>query len=431
MSETKKVISNSIWIIICRIIKVFLAALVSVFTARLLGASDFGLINYAASLVSFISPLVLLGFNSILVKELLNDSDEGLTLGTAIISCMCCAIIGIATSSAISWVLSPNDLVSVRVVSIYSIMLLFHATEMIQYWFQAKYRSKTVAIVGLVAYFAVSVYKVLLLFLRVSIYWFALSNALDYLLISVVLVYIYFKDGNPPLRFSNRKRKQMMRYSVYYAISAFMVNVFTHVDSLMIKTILGNVSNGIYAVAITSAGMFTFVFVAILEAMRPYILKGKQISEQVFERRLKVLYAIFVYLGILCGVIVALSSNFMIRILYGAEYADSANVLKILIWNTILSCIGGAKDVWILAEQKQKYLLWINAIGVVCNVLLNILLIPVIGIIGAAIATVVTQFTINILMCLIIVDLRQSMVLLIQSMNPKTFLQIFSKEKKV
>ena len=82
-----KVVNNVAWIIGCRIIKVLLATFVSIFTARMLGPDNYGIINYASSMTNIISPFVLLGFNSILVHELINrynNTDEGTILGTAV-----------------------------------------------------------------------------------------------------------------------------------------------------------------------------------------------------------------------------------------------------------------------------------------------------------------------------------------------------------
>lgn len=417
----RKIINNAAWIIACRIIKVLLAVLVSVFTARLLGPDNYGILNYASSVTAFITPFVLLGFNSILVNELLSrddSADEGTILGTAIFSCMACSLLGIILSAAMAYLIAPGDKVALGVTIAYSTTLVFHSLELIQYWFQAKYRSSVVAWVGVAAYVVVSIYKIMLLVFRVSIYWFAFSNAFDYLIISAVLLLLYKKENNPKLKYSKKVFRHLISIGKYYMISSFMVTVFTKVDKLMIKSLLGNEPNGLYAVAVTCSGMFTFVFSAIIEAMRPYILEGKNQSNDIFEKRLGALYSILVYLGIACSIVVSLFSDIIILLVYGSEYAGASVSLKILIWYTALSCIGGAKDIWILAERKQRYLLLLNAAGVFSNILLNIVLIPTCGIAGAAIATLITQFFSNILMCIFIKDLRHNIWILWESLKP-------------
>ncbi len=423
----RKVINNAAWMITCRVIKVLLAAFVSIFTARMLGPDHYGILNYASSVTAFISPFVLLGFNSILVNELLSQdaADEGTILGTAVSSSLICSFFGIILSAAMAYLIAPGDQIAVGVTVVYSTSLVFHSLELIQYWFQAKYRSSVVALVGVVAYVVVSIYKIVLLACRVCIYWFAFSNAFDYLIISAVLFFLYKKEKNPRLRFSSKTFKHLISLGKYYMISAFMVTMFTKVDKLMIKSLLGNQLNGLYAVAVTCSEMFTIVFASIIEAMRPYILEGKKKNNEVFEKRLGALYSILVYLGIACSIVVSLFADIIIHVVYGSAYAGASSALKILIWYTALACIGGAKDIWILAERKQKYLLLLNAAGVVSNVLMNAVLIPACGITGAAIATLFTQFFSNILMCILIKDLRHNIWILWKALKPSVLVMGF------
>ena len=71
-----KVVKNASWIIGCRIVQSVFALIVSMLTARYLGPSNFGLINYAASIVAFFLPIAQLGINNILVHEFVNNPEE-------------------------------------------------------------------------------------------------------------------------------------------------------------------------------------------------------------------------------------------------------------------------------------------------------------------------------------------------------------------
>ena len=54
--------------------------------------------------------------------------------------------------------------------------------------------------------------------------------------------------------------------------------------------------------------------------------------------------------------------------------------------------IGVARGIWILAEEKNKYVKYYLGMGTALNLLLNSILIPRLGITGAAFATLITQF---------------------------------------
>ena len=81
------------------------------------------------------------------------------------------------------------------------------------------------------------------------------------------------------------------------------------------------------------------------------------------------------------------------HILYGAEYIVATKPLSIIIWSEMFSMIGSARGIWILSENKNKYVKYYLGIGVIVNLILNATLIPLIGTAGAAVATLITQVT--------------------------------------
>ena len=86
MMNERKVMANASWIIGLQIVKAILSFIISMLTARYLGPSDFGLINYASSIVSFVAPVMYLGLNCVLVQEFVSNSEkEGETIGTAVV----------------------------------------------------------------------------------------------------------------------------------------------------------------------------------------------------------------------------------------------------------------------------------------------------------------------------------------------------------
>ena len=60
--SSNKVAKNAAWIVGTHIVRSLLALVISALVARYLGSSQFGVITYATSLVTFITPLIKLGF---------------------------------------------------------------------------------------------------------------------------------------------------------------------------------------------------------------------------------------------------------------------------------------------------------------------------------------------------------------------------------
>lgn len=415
-----RVVKNASWIIGIQIVKSLLGLVISMLTARFLGPSNFGLINYAASIVAFVTPIMYLGLNGVLVQEIVNIPEkEGEILGTSVtmtfLSSLLCVIGVISFAAAVN----RGERETVIVCALYSTLLIFQSLELLNYWFQAKLLSKYASGVALFAYAVISGYKIYLLAAHKSIYWFALSNALDYMIIVIGLFIVYKRLGGGRLRFNLSTARRLWGKSRYYIVSNMMIAIFAQTDRIMLKLMINDAATGYYSAAVACAGMTGFVFTAIIDSFRPLIFDDKKTDEIRYEKDMCRLYGIIIYLSLLQSLVITLFSGFIIKILYGAAYSASINALKLIVWYTTFSYLGSVRNIWILAENKQKYLWIINLSGALANVALNYILIPITGIMGAALASLVTQIFTNVIIGFIIRPIRYSNTLMLRALNPK------------
>lgn len=425
-----RTIKNAAWIIGCRILQSGLALVVTMLSARYLGPSGYGLINYAASLVAFFVPVMQLGLNSTLVREIIADPQhEGETMGTALsmtfASSIAC-VIGVASVAAF---LNSGEPETILVCILYSLLLLFQSLEMIQYWFQAKLLSKYTSLTILGAYVAVAAYRIALLITGRSIYWYAISQALDFAIIAAVLLFLYRKVSGNKLRFSAKRARDMLGRSKHYILSAMMVTVFAQTDRIMLKLMLNEEAVGYYSAAVSCATLTAFVFVAIIDSARPSILEARQASNEDFQKRMKTLYAVIIALALLQSAVVTVLAKPIVHIMCGTEYGVSVVALRIIVWFSTFSYLGAVRDIWILAEKKQKYLWVINLSGAAANVILNAVLIPFFGVNGAAAASLVTQIFTNVIMGWIIKPISPSNQLMLQALSWRFISSLLNKPK--
>ena len=417
---SNRVVKNASWIIICKIIQSLVGLVVSMLCARYLGPSGYGAISYAASLVAFILPLMQLGLRSTLVREIVDEGEgEGVILGTALILNLISSVVCIIGINAFTLIANAGERETLVVVSLYSTSLLFQAFEILQLWFQAKLLSKYTSVVSLIAYLIMSAYRIFLLATDKSIYWFSLSQSIDYLLIAIATIILYKKLSVSRLRFSPSCAAAMLRRSSPYILSAMMVSVFQQTDRLMLKNMLGDAATGYYSAAVTVAGITSFVFAAMIDSARPSILEGKRSGSDSFERNVSRLYSVIFYLSLVQCIVMTALAPLLIRIMYGEEYAPAAEALRLVVWYTTYSYFGSVRNIWILAEGKQKYLWLINLSGAAANVTLNLVLIPCMGIVGAALASLITQIFTNVVVGFIIPAIRRNNLLMIKGLNPK------------
>ncbi len=428
--RNNRIVKNASWIIVCKIIQSLISLLIGTLTARFLGPSNYGLINYAASLVAFVLPIMQLGLRSIIVHEFINRPTEegkimGTSLGLSLMSAVAC-IIGVTSFAMIA---NRGEKITIIVCFLYSLCLIFQALEMTEYWFQAKLLSKYSSIAVLFAYVIVSLIRVFLLVTGKNVYWFTAAYVIDYMLIGACLLFFYKIKGGERLSFSWTLAKAMLSKSKFYIISTMMTTIFQQTDKIMLKLMLNEAETGYYSVAVTITGMTAFVFMAVIDSVRPTILENKKDNSGNYERNVSLLYSVITYMSLFQGLAFTLLAEPVVYILYGADYAPAIPLLRTTVWYVTFSYYGMVRNIWILSEQKQRYLWIINLSGALMNIVLNALLIPFIGAQGAAVASLFTQFFTNVIVNMLIPQIRYNNKLMLRGLNPKLLIEFLKINK--
>ena len=156
----------------------------------------------------------------------------------------------------------------------------------------------------------------------------------------------------------------------------------------------------------------------------------KKKSSPEYEANLKKLYAVIIYLSFIQSIAVTVFAELIVNIMYSSAFSASVPALRIIVWYTTFSYLGAVRNIWILAEGKQKYLWIINLSGAIMNVALNLALIPRFGINGAAAASLVTQIFTNVIINLILRPMREINRLLTAGLNPKNLMGILKYGKQ-
>ncbi len=422
-----KIFNNAKWIVVCKVAQSLIQLIVGMISARYLGPSNYGLISYASSLVAFALPFMQLGMAETLVQEyIVNPEREGEILGSALVvnllSSFAC-IIGVVSFSA---VVHAGERETVLVCLLYSLTLSFQAFEMIKYWYESKLLSKYSAIAMLIGHISVSIYKIYLLVTEKSVYWFALSHAVEYCVVGAILLVTYLLQSGGKIAYSRKCALDMFSRSKHYIIASLMVVVFQSVDHVMLKLMVGDSENGFYTAAITCTVVVSFVYSAIIDSARPVILESKQQSQSMFEKNVSRLYCVIIYMTVLQSLVFSFLAKPIIFVLYGQAYLSAIPILRIIVWQQAFSYMGTLRNIWILAEEKYSILWRINMTGAITNVILNALFIPRWGACGAAFASVLTQIFTNFIMGFILKPIRPNNKLLLKGFDPRLIIELCS-----
>lgn len=184
--------------------------------------------------------------------------------------------------------------------------------------------------------------------------------------------------------------KELFLYSWPLTLSTFTVLIFSHSDVLLLGYFKASEDVGIYSVALSIAILLGFVLRSFASIFFPVIseLYAKEdISE--LSRVYKVTTRWSFLITLPAFLFIIFFSREILWLLFGSNYITGSTTLIILAFGFFLSTVAGLTGYVLNAIGKTKVTFGAMLSGSLCNVGLNILLIPPFGIVGAAIGTAV------------------------------------------
>ncbi len=388
----RKYLANTSWLIAERIFRMVVMLFVGIYIARYLGPENFGLLSYALSFSGLFLALATLGLDGLLVRELVKQPKQRNTLlGTAFwLKLGGTAIMWIMIAATVP--MMGHDTQTNALIAICALAAVFQAFNVIDFNFQAEVKSKYVVHAQLIQLGISSTVKLVFIAIEAPLAWFAWAFCLDALLLASGLLVMYWSKSGNPLYWNWRLRiaAKLLRNCWPLILSGVVISIYMKIDQVMINSIMGAEAVGVYAAAVRLSEAWYFIPVVITSSVFPAIINSKLQDEIRYYQQLKKLYNLMVWLAVTIALPTSIFAPWIIEMLYGAEYAGAASVLAIHVWAGVFVFIGVASGKWLLSENLQIYTTINTSIGAAMNITLNYYLIPLHGIIGAAIASLVS-----------------------------------------
>lgn len=390
--------ANTSWMMAEQMLRIIAGLLVGIWVARYLGPQQFGLFSYVLAFTAIFGGIAKLGLDGIMVRELVNHPEKRDTyLGTAFWLKILGAFIVMGLMAAIV-PFTSNDATTNLFIFIIAAGLVFQSFEVVEFYFQSQVLAKIVSICKVIQLALSSMIKIYLVLTEAELFWFVLVTAFDALSLAVSYFIAYQLRKNPAFykHFDLSIAKQLLKDSWPLIFSAIVVSIYMRIDQIMIKEMLGEYEVGIYSAAVRLSEAFYFIPMLITASLFPAILNAKNQSEELYKQRLQRLYTFMVWFAITIALPMTFLSDWLILLLFGQAYQEAGQVLMIHIWAAVFVFLGVSFGKYLLAENLTKIAFQRTLLGAVSNVLLNLWLIPIYGVAGAAMATLLAQFIANV-----------------------------------
>jgi O-antigen/teichoic acid export membrane protein len=389
--------ANTSWMMAEQMLRIVAGLLVGIWVARYLGPEQFGLFSYVLAFTAIFAGIAKLGLDGILVRELINHPQgSDVYLGTAFWLKVIGAFVVMAIMAAVV-PFTSNDSTTNLYIFIIAAGLVFQSFEVVEFYFQSQVLAKVVSICKVIQLSLSSAIKVYLVLTQADLFWFVCVTAFDTVSLAVSYFVAYKIRGNVSFlkSFELSVAKQLLKDSWPLILSSVVVMIYMRIDQIMIKEMLGDYEVGIYSAAVRLSEAFYFIPMFIAASIFPAIINAKNKNKELYKQRLQKWYTFMVWFAIAIAIPMTFFSGWLIMLLFGEAYQEAGHVLMTHVWAAVFVFLGVAFGRYLLAENLTRIAFQRTFLGALANILFNFWLIPVYGILGAAVATLIAQFITN------------------------------------
>lgn len=390
-----------------KIVKLAAGAMLTVFVARMLGASELGVYSIVMAWSAFLVPLTSLGLNNIVVRQMskLPSGHDAMTmLYTAVSLRLGLGLLGGALLLGLFYFSNPSLFTGHLYYAIPLLFLLqaFFGLLLFEFYlnYQGTFRSPAYvkSIISLVSFGG----KLALLYQGYGIASLLLLTAIEFLIVGLAQYLLYLRKQQPfkeehtrwpayhPRYFSLTHCKTLLKRASWLWVSGIVSVIYLKIDIVMLGSMAGTEQAGVYAAASRLSELW-YVFPATL-AVRYYpdMLKAYEHSWDGYLLKLRHFALLFFSAALTIAVIMSVTAEWLVTLLFGEAFSDAVTVLRIHIWAGCFIFVRYLIGQHLVITEQEPLSLLSHGMGAVLNVVLNLWLIPQYGIVGAAWATLVS-----------------------------------------
>jgi|GEM_PF-120312 len=410
-TETAQTIARNTTLLVTSdiVTKLFLF-LYTVFIARYLGTSGFGIIAFALAFTGLFTVFADMGLGLLTTREVARDKSMALRYLSNGLSIK--LVLAVVTYGAMVLTINLMDYPHETVVAVYIAGLSVICAAFAEFFnslFMAFERMKHVAIGRIINAAAVLVGALLVMRLEAGVVGVALvflvaSSAM--LVYNVIVFTVRFLV--PKLDFEFGFWKALLKEGWPFGFFAILGVIATRIDIIMLSAFKGDHVVGQYEAAVTVAVALQFVPVAVVNSFFPKLSEYSQ-DKEMLESLSRKMNRVLVVVAVLFTTGMVFFAGRAIPLIYGAEFNESIVLLQILSPYVLLTCLP-ADGIVLNAVRRQRAKFYASVVMVITNVVLNLIFIPKYGAIAAAGTTILSH-----------VVLRVLYIVMVRMMGLKTF----------
>lgn len=399
MSIVRRVAKNIGMLLISDVISKMFMFFFIMYTARYLGVEGFGILSFGLAFTGIFGIFADLGLRQLMIREVARDNSLKNKYLANVLGMK--FILSIITLGLIVFAINildyPHD--TIKVVYLLSIYVIFNAFIQTFYSVFQAFEKMEYQSIGQI------LNSILLLFGAL----FALKQGFDivgfaslfFITSAIILGYSFvicmWKFTVPEIEVDWSFWKLTIKEALPFGLTGTFITIYLWIGSVILSLMKGDEVVGWYTAAYRLILVLLSIPFAFNGAIFPLMSQFHVNSQNSLRYAYEKLFKYMLIIGVPIGVGTTLLADKIILLIFGIEYLPSVIVLQILVWALVLIFARTAFERLLESIDRQIIITKIFGSCAVLNIVLNIILIPKYSYVGAGIATLLTDFTVFIM----------------------------------
>ncbi|ETZ25499.1 hypothetical protein HMPREF2085_01909 [Fusobacterium nucleatum 13_3C] len=420
----KKILKNIGWLLFDKVFILILQFFIGVKIANYYGSDNFGMYNYAMSIIAFSSILFEL-LNDRVIKKFFEDQKFSLVVFNINIFRNFMAILILGFTIIVGFILKLPALFYYTLIFLCIDNLLITSTQGIEIYFDYKLNSKNLVILNNIVKLISYSLQYICVILGYSILIIPIIRCLGSFLRLVILKYmyrrLYLKKEKESLKFDYIILKNIIKESFFLWLTFIGFLIYTQTDKIMLGSMLGNKEVGVYSIAGNLMQvliiLITPVQISIFPKMLELYRKNYKEYHNFYFNVNFIITQSYLFLSILSIIVVKI----LFLKIFSIEYILAIPTYTILTVSVFFRANGALQTTHVTIKNITKKIFYKTMTGSMINIVLNYIFIKAYGVIGAALSTAIAHFLTLFVMDFFIKEYREQAWIQLKSLNPFYF----------
>lgn len=381
------------WLTAWKAVKLANSLIIGIWLARHLGPTDYGVYSYIMALVLGLTPISSFGLSSVVTKDIkLANEEEGRILGATAAMRTFGATVVLLVSVAVATLSSLDTPGLPLMVAAVAIGGMAGVGSFLEYYFVAKQDMSNFVKYSISRIILFSVLKIAFMLVGAGLQALVFVAAVEIASAGLAGFSAYLRHGGRvrDWRVDMVVVRRYWRRSLPLIVSGLSAAIYLKIDIIFLAEMRSASEAGVYAVAARLSEIWFILPPILIAAAFPRLLELRRDQPGAYQRRLQDMFDLMAAAAMMIALTISFVALPLVTFLFGESFAPAAAILVVHVWSCLFTFQRAILGKWFVAEDLYSLALTNNLIGAGANVVLNLLLIPPYGAMGAAVATLIS-----------------------------------------